>query len=231
MINLIIKLEANLFFLKSKFIPYIILFFLLSCNSKQSSRLSYLALGDSYTIGESVDSLNRYPNQFVSLLEQRNIFVDNPLIIAKTGWTTDELKKEILSHNIKYKFDLVSLLIGVNNQYRGRSSLNFKEEFEELLKMAIQFTKSEKVTVLTIPDWGKTPFARDRNIKSIEDSINVYNSIVKDVCKIYNVNVIDIVDITRQVNNRPELLARDSLHPSGLMYGIWAKKMLDEWKI
>ena len=231
MINLIIKLEANLFYLKSKFIPYIILFFLLSCNSKQSGRLSYLALGDSYTIGDSVDSLNRYPNQFVSLLEQRNILVDNPLIIAKTGWTTDELKKEILSYNIKDKFDLVSLLIGVNNQYRGRSSLNFKEEFEELLKMAIQFTKSEKVTVLTIPDWGKTPFARDRNIKSIEDSINVYNSIVKDVCKIYNVNVIDIVDITRQVNNIHELLARDSLHPSGLMYEIWAKKMLDEWKI
>lgn len=231
MINLIIKLEANLFYLKSKFIPYIILFFLLSCNSKQYSRLSYLALGDSYTIGESVDSLNRYPNQFVSLLEQRNILVDNPLIIAKTGWTTDELKKEILSYNIKDKFDLVSLLIGVNNQYRGRSSVNFKEEFEELLKMAIQFTKSEKVTVLTIPDWGKTPFARDRNIKSIEDSINVYNSIVKDICKIYNVNVIDIVDITRQVNNRPELLARDSLHPSGLMYKMWAKKMLDEWRI
>jgi len=145
MINLIIKLEANLFILKSKFIPYIILFFLLSCNSKQSGRLSYLALGDSYTIGESVDSLNRYPNQFVSLLEQRNILVDNPFIIAKTGWTTDELKKEILSYNIKDKFDLVSLLIGVNNQYRGRSSLNFKEEFEELLKIAIQFTKSEKV--------------------------------------------------------------------------------------
>ena len=231
MINLIIKLEANLFFLKSKFIPYIILFFLLSCNSKQSGKLSYLALGDSYTIGESVDSLNRYPNQFVSLLEQRNILVDNPLIIAKTGWTTDELKKEILSYNIKDKFDLVSLLIGVNNQYRGRSSLNFKEEFEDLLKMAIQFTKSEKVTVLTIPDWGKTPFARDRNIKSIEDSINVYNSIVKDICKRYNVNVIDIVDITRQVNKRPELLARDSLHPSGLMYKMWAKKMLDEWRI
>ena len=190
-----------------------------------------MALGDSYTIGESVDSLNRYPNQFVSLLEQRNILVDNPLIIAKTGWTTDELKKEILSYNIKDKFDLVSLLIGVNNQYRGRSSLNFKEEFEDLLIMAIQFTKSEKVTVLTIPDWGKTPFARDRNIKSIEDSINVYNSIVKDICKIYNVNVIDIVDITRQVNNRPELLARDSLNPSGLMYGILAKKMLDELKI
>ena len=90
--------------------------------------------------------------------------------------------------------------------------------------MAIQFTKSKKVTVLTILT-GKTPFARDRNIKSIEDSINVYNSIVKDVCKIYNVNVIDIVDITRQVNNRPELLARDSLHPSGLMYGIWAKNV------
>ncbi|MEL0245145.1 MAG: SGNH/GDSL hydrolase family protein [Flavobacteriaceae bacterium] len=231
MINLIIKLEANLFYLKSKFIPYIILFFLLSCNSKQYSRLSYLALGDSYTIGESVDSLNRYPNQFVSLLEQRNILVDNPLIIAKTGWTTDELKKEILSYNIKDKFDLVSLLIGVNNQYRGRSSLNFREEFEDLLKMAIQFTKSEKVTVLTIPDWGKTPFARDRNIKSIEDSINVYNSIVKDICKRYNVNVIDIVDITRQVNKRPELLARDSLHPSGLMYKMWAKKMLDEWRI
>ena len=231
MINLIIKLEANLFYLKSKFIPYIILFFLLSCNSKQYSRLSYLALGDSYTIGESVDSLNRYPNQFVSLLEQRNILVDNPLIIAKTGWTTDELKKEILSYNIKDKFDIVSLLIGVNNQYRGRSSLNFREEFEDLLKMAIQFTKSEKVTVLTIPDWGKTPFARDRNIKSIEDSINVYNSIVKDICKRYNVNVIDIVDITRQVNKRPELLARDSLHPSGLMYKMWAKKMLDEWRI
>ena len=109
MINLIIKLEANLFFLKSKFIPYIILFFLLSCNSKQSGKLSYLALGDSYTIGESVDSLNRYPNQFVSLLEQRNILVDNPLIIAKTGWTTDELKKEILSKNIKDKFNIVSL--------------------------------------------------------------------------------------------------------------------------
>ena len=172
MINLIIKLEANLFFLKSKFIPYIILFLLLSCNSKQSGKLSYLALGDSYTIGESVDTLKRYPNQFVSLLQQRNILIDNPLIIAKTGWTTDELKKEILSYNIKDKFDLVSLLIGVNNQYRGRSSLNFKEEFEDLLIMAIQFTKSEKVTVLTIPDWGKTPFARDRNTKSIEDSMD-----------------------------------------------------------
>ena len=207
---------------------------LYSCEEKEAPQptitVKYLALGDSYTIGQGVEENERWPNQLSAQLESNGIEVQKTQIIAQTGWKTSDLLNGIADSTLN-DYDLISLLIGVNNQYRGRSSLNFKEEFEELLNMAIQFTKSEKVTVLTIPDWGKTPFARDRNIKSIEDSINVYNSIVKDVCKIYNVNVIDIVDITRQVNNRPELLARDSLHPSGLMYGIWAKKMLDEWKI
>ena len=202
-----------------------------SCDVNTNRNLTYLALGDSYTIGEGVDSLERYPNQFVNFLSKKNITIDDLRVIAKTGWTTDELKEEIISLNITKKYDLVSLLIGVNNQYRGRSSSDFKKEFKDLLNIALNFSKNKNVSVLTIPNWGATPFAKERNSKSIRDSLIIYNKIVKDLCNKYNVDVIDIFKISNKVDKRPELLASDSLHPSGLMYSLWAKKMIDEWKI
>ena len=122
---------------------------------------SYLALGDSYTIGQSVLSSENFPSQTVQLLNQQNYNFKSPEILATTGWTTDELQNNINNHVFTPPYDFVSLLIGVNNQYRGRSVENYKPEFESLLKQAIQFAggNTNRVIVLSIPDWGVTPFA------------------------------------------------------------------------
>jgi len=126
---------------------------------------TYLALGDSYTIGEGVEESERYPNQAVEILKSKNLIFEKPLIIAKTGWTTDELDKGIEAAGIEGKtYDLVTLLIGVNNQYRGRPISDYEIEFQKMLTKAIQFAKGDPkhVLVISIPDWGVTPFAETR---------------------------------------------------------------------
>jgi lysophospholipase L1-like esterase len=188
------------------------------------SQLKLLALGDSYTIGEAVDESERWPVLLFKILNEAGIVVKMPQIVAKTGWTTDELNQAIDDANIKETFHLVSLLIGVNNQYRGRSVENYKIEFEALLKRAINFAGNEpqNVFVLSIPDWGCTPFAEGRDRQKIAEEIDAYNLVNKQISETLGVKWFDITLSTRKSIGDLSLLAADCLHPSGKNYKEWA---------
>ncbi len=186
---------------------------------------TYLALGDSYTIGEQVLLTETFAYQMVNLLRNKNIEIAAPEIIAKTGWTTDELNLAISQQTFLKSYDFVSLLIGVNNQYRGRSVEEFKIEFEVLLKQAILFAgnKTTNVYVLSIPDWGKTPFAKDRDIGKIGIEIDAYNIACEETTLQHNCIFIDIPTAKEADANNVEMFASDGLHPSGKEYAKWAK--------
>ena len=158
----------------------------------QNKPLRYLALGDSYTIGESVPMNKNFPHQTVALLKKEKIDMDEPAIIAKTGWTTDELQEQISRTRLAVPFDFVTLLIGVNNQYRGRSIGEYATQFEELLQQAISFAadKPTHVIVLSIPDWGATPFAEGRDRTKIGKEIDAFNTINEKISKQYKVHFI-----------------------------------------
>jgi lysophospholipase L1-like esterase len=192
--------------------------------------LSYLALGDSYTIGESVTEDQRWPVQLAKSLTSNGVAVSPPQIIAKTGWTTDELKAKIISENITKKYDLVSLLIGVNNQYRGRSVEEFRKEYVDLLNTAIQFSgnQPQHVFVVSIPDWGVTPFGRNSPKKSISEQIDLFNAIKKEETEKRGILFFDITPISRRAITDPSLIAEDGLHPSGKMYQLWTEKIIPE---
>lgn len=188
---------------------------------------SYLALGDSYTIGEAVEPSESFPYQLVELLKTKAIQFENPKIIAKTGWTTDELRHAIQQEQITETFDLVTLLIGVNNQYRGYSQETYRKEFTELLATAISFAGGDKnkVYVISIPDWGLTEFAKNsgRDLKTISKEIDAFNEINRQETEASNVTYVDITPISRQAVKKPNLIAADGLHPSGKMYAEWTK--------
>jgi len=188
---------------------------------------TYLALGDSYTIGQSVLPSENFPNQTVQLLNQQNYNFKSPEILATTGWTTDELQNNINSHTFTPPYDFVSLLIGVNNQYRGRSVENYKLEFESLLKQAIQFAggNANRVIVLSIPDWGVTPFANGRDRAQIAKEIDDYNAANRYISEIYKVHYIDITPGSREAATDLSLVAGDGLHPSAKEYAKWAQKV------
>ena len=188
---------------------------------------TYLALGDSYTIGEQVLVEENFPNQTVALLNGK---LSIPQIIATTGWTTDELDAAITAANITTTFDIVSLLIGVNNQYRERTVNNFEIEFEHLLQRAIAFANnnSTHVVVLSIPDWGVTPFAEGRDREKIAREIDAYNLVCKIAAQKFNTHFIDITTAQRLDGNKEEFLAADKLHPSGKEYTKWAKRLAEK---
>ena len=190
-------------------------------------KYSYLALGDSYTIGEQVLPEENFPHQTVALLQQQAIEVDALQIIAQTGWTTDELDAAITAATVAGQFDIVSLLIGVNNQYRGRSVSNFKIEFEQLLQRAVQFAanKPNHVFVVSIPDWGVTPLAAGRDSKQIAAEIDAYNKTCEVEAKQCGVHFINITASQRADGSKDEFLAQDKLHPSGKEYAKWAKQL------
>ena len=192
--------------------------------------LSYLALGDSYSIGGSVTEDQRWPVQLAKSLTLNGVAVSPPQIIAKTGWTTDELKAKIISENITKKYDLVSLLIGVNNQYRGRSVEEFRKEYVDLLNTAIQFSgnQPQHVFVVSIPDWGVTPFGRNSPKKSISEQIDLFNAIKKEETEKRGILFFDITPISRRAITDPSLIAEDGLHPSGKMYQLWTEKIIPE---
>ena len=201
---------------------------LFSSCKKMSLKESYLALGDSYTVGESISKKHTWPKQLVDSLKKRNIFLSEPRIIAKTGWTTDELKKAINDSSLDYPYDWVSLLIGVNNQYRGRDLDEFKLQFESLLLEAIAFSgnRKERVFVISIPDWGSMPFAKDRDPNKIAIEIDNFNQIIYEVCAFENIKFIDITPITRNIYSNPNWIAKDSLHPSKEQYSKWVEKII-----
>jgi lysophospholipase L1-like esterase len=188
---------------------------------------SLLSLGDSYTIGESVLLTGSFPYQAVQMLRKSGYNFIAPEIIAKTGWTTDELQAAINQHKFLPAYDFVTLLIGVNNQYRGRSVENYKPEFESLLKQAIQFAgnKAYHVIVLSIPDWSVTPFAEGRDRKKLAQEIDEYNSASKSIAEKYKVYYVDITTGTREAATDTSLVAPDGLHPSAKEYSRWAEKI------
>jgi lysophospholipase L1-like esterase len=191
----------------------------------------YLALGDSYTIGEQVLPQDNFPNQVYAMMKNDSVDFQPPRIIAKTGWTTNELEEGIVAADIRdplrSTYDFVSLLIGVNNQYRGRSVESYKPEFEGLLMKAIAYAgnKTEMVVVLSIPDWGVTPFADGGDRAQIAREIDAYNAANKQIAEQHHVQYIDITPWTREAAADVTLLAPDGLHPSGKEYKRWAEKI------
>ncbi|WP_316785737.1 SGNH/GDSL hydrolase family protein [Pedobacter frigiditerrae] len=199
-----------------------------------STSLTYLALGDSYTIGEAVTAQESFPYQLVSQLKGQGFSFDAPKIVAKTGWTTDELKAAIKAENITQTFDVVTLLIGVNNQYRGYSETTYRKEFKELLQTALTFARGNKsrVFVVSIPDWGVTPFGKNsgKDIKIIAQQIDAFNAINKEETLAMGVSYTDITAGSRVASTDTSLIAKDGLHPSGKMYGEWVSALLPSIK-
>lgn len=192
-----------------------------------SQPIRFLALGDSYTIGESVKEGERWPVQLVTALRHRNLDVADPLIIARTGWTTDELAAAIEADSPDGPFDLVSLLIGVNNQYRGRDTAGYREEFVGLLRRAIACAGGEasRVIVLSIPDWGVMPFAEGQDRERIAREIDAFNAVNWEEAIRAKAQYVDVTPISREAARRPELIAADGLHPSGAQYRLWVELM------
>jgi len=207
---------------------FVLLIFIAAMKDPQQKKAyTYLALGDSYTIGEQVKDDRNFPNQTVALLSEQGFAFKAPAIVAKTGWTTDELEAGIKKANLQKHYDFVTLLIGVNNQYRGRTVDDYIQQFESLLKKALDYVNndSSRVIVLSIPDWGITPFAEGRDRKQIAGQIDTYNAANKQVADKYKVHYIEITSSTREAIYDLELLAKDGLHPSGKEYAKWAKKI------
>jgi lysophospholipase L1-like esterase len=194
----------------------------------QKKTMNYLALGDSYTIGEAVPAEENFPNQLVQMFRKKGIDVAAPQIIAKTGWTTGELLNAMASAQFLPEYDLVTLLIGVNNQYRGLAPEDYAAEFEKLLKMGIKLAggKASNVIVVSIPDWGATPFAKGRNRGEITEQINDFNLRNTRISSKHNVKYVDITEGSREAFINNELVANDKLHPSGLEYKRWADAVL-----
>ena len=217
---------------------FLYFFFLLSTFSYsqelkiEKTKTQYLALGDSYTIGESVDEKYSWPIQlkFNLFNSDSNTSLDSVRIIAKTGWTTSDLLNYISNIKINNHYDLVSLLIGVNNQFRGYDTNIYEKEFEKLLIKSIGFANSNfsNVFVLSIPDYGVTPFGKLRDSEKIKSEINLYNEINYKISKKYGVMYFNITDISRFAEFDSTLLTDDMLHPSKKMYKLWVEKIADQ---
>lgn len=193
-----------------------------------SGALRFLALGDSYTIGESVPPEEGWPYQLVRLAAGRGIRIAEPHIVAKTGWTTDELIEAIAATPIHGPFDLVSLLVGVNNLYRNRPVEEFRTGFEALLTLAVQFAdgKPGRVRVLSIPDWGATPFAEGNDREEIRRTTDRFNAVCREEASRSGAHYIDVTESSRKGLKEPAMLTTDKLHPSGRMYHGWAAAVL-----
>ena len=191
---------------------------------------AFLALGDSYTIGEKVDSAARWPVQLARSLRAAGVPVGDPRIIARTGWTTDELAAGIEAAGVQGTHALVSLQIGVNNQYRGRSTVEYREQFRGLLGEAIRFAggAAGHVIVLSIPDWGVMPFAQGRDRAKIGREIDRFNAIAKEESARAGVKWVDVTPSSRMMQDG--WVASDGLHPSGAQYAAWAALALEPTK-
>jgi lysophospholipase L1-like esterase len=187
---------------------------------------SYLALGDSYTIGQSVPLHESFPYQLVQLLRKGGLAFHAPEIVAKTGWTSFELAEHILHTKLNDTYDFVTLLIGVNNQYRGLSVDEFKSDFDFLLRKAIHLSGEQPahVVVLSIPDWGATPFAVEQDAKKIGEAIDGFNAVCEAGARQMKTHFINITEETRKARKDPALLAEDKLHYSAKEHAVWAEK-------
>lgn len=206
-----------------------------SQDARMQAPVQYLALGDSYTIGESVEPEGRWPMQLAAALRADGIVIDDPRIIARTGWTTGELSAAIdaaadTDAPPDDDYGLVTLLIGVNNQYRGRDVDEYTREFAVLLERAIGFAgrRADRVVVLAIPDWGVTPFAAQsgRDTAAIARELDAFNAAAAKICAQRGVAFVDIAPVSRERGAEPAMLADDGLHPSAAMYAEWTRLTL-----
>lgn len=197
-------------------------------NSPRQDAVRFLALGDSYTIGEGVRASGRWPRLLVDRLRHEGRIVASPEIVAQTGWTTGDLSKGMDQAGLAKDYDLVGLLIGVNNQFRGESLEKYRTEFGSLIQRAIQLAgdNPSRVIVLSIPDWGVTPFAASRNPLKIAAEIDRFNAVNREESSQAGVYYVDVTTISREAADDKTLLAGDGLHPSAKMYDRWAQVLL-----
>lgn len=210
--------------------------FLFSCSSSRETvdptnfNYSFLALGDSYTIGESVAEDERWPVQLRERLRERGFKVAPPLIVARTGWTTEDLIREIEEEvNVQRDFDLVSILIGVNNQYQNKPIYEYEEELRTIFRKAIFHSKrmNKGVFAISIPDYGVTPFGSS-NAEEIGREIDEFNAVFRRIAEEFEVDFYNITPISREAATNPDLIADDNLHPSGLMYRAWVDLIIED---
>ena len=194
---------------------------------------SMLSLGDSYTTGTGVSPQESWPVQLAMTLRLRGVYVHDPLIIAQNGWTTADLADGIRVAGPQGPFDLVTLLIGVNDQYSGRPIKEYRPAYTGLLAQAVAFAcgNPQHVLVLSIPDWGVTPFAAGRDRARIASELDTYNAINQETAERNGVHYIDITPLTRRAGANPAMLAPDGLHPSGKMYALWVELILEIFEL
>tara|TARA_B100000886_G_scaffold211618_1_gene146567 strand:+ start:3147 stop:3893 length:747 start_codon:yes stop_codon:yes gene_type:complete len=206
--------------------------FILEDNLSKSLENSYsfIALGDSYTIGEGVNENERWPNQFVDVAYENGVDFDQPIIIAETGWKTYDLLNAINQTNFTKKYDYVSLLIGVNNQFNSRPIDEFEEDLNELMEEMKKIKKNDgSIIIISIPDWGYSPFGESSDMIDISSKIDLFNSSLRKFASTNNLKFVDVTEISRRGIEEPNLITGDSLHPSGIMYLEWAKKIYEIW--
>lgn len=228
--------------MRSFLVVFGLLIFMMSCSSSSEAlkpeeseipnspdNLSYLALGDSYTIGESVAENMRWPVQLVKQLRDKDVEINSPKIIAKTGWTTDNLLNAMDANLGNEKYDLVSVLIGVNNQFQNKSILDYEADLNTIFTEAIGFSKTGKegVFVVSIPDYGATPFGAS-NAEEIGREIAEFNAVLKKVADQFGLPFYNITPISKMAKSDRSLVANDGLHPSGKMYSLWVDSFIDE---
>ena len=210
--------------------PELLLAGMLAGHMPNEVRLRYLALGDSYTIGEGVEPAQRWPLQLAQRLRDDGIALDDPQIVATTGWTTDELSAGMDAATLEPPYDFVSLSIGVNNQYRGRDPENYRREFAALLQRAIALAgqRANRVIVVSIPDWGVTRFGREsgRDTAAIARELDAFNAINREEAQRLEVAWADVCAISRRAGSDAAQLADDGLHPSGRQYTGWLATIL-----
>ncbi|WP_165958126.1 SGNH/GDSL hydrolase family protein [Segetibacter sp. 3557_3] len=190
---------------------------------------NYLALGDSYTIGEGVALFESFPCQVVQLLRKKGLTIHAPEIVAKTGWTTFELADQLLHMSLAPHYDFVTLAIGVNNQYRNLLPADYRSDFEFLIRKALHFTteQSSRVIVLSIPDWGHTPFAHGRNRRKISEEIDLFNELNHEITSRYRCQYLDVTTPLRNFGIDESPVVADKLHPSAKAYTTWALEVAD----
>ena len=199
-------------------------------NSPSESPYSFIALGDSYTIGEGVNEDERWPNQFVDVAYENGVDFDQPMIIAETGWKTYDLLNAINQTNFTKKYDYISLLIGVNNQFNSRPIDEFEEDLNKLMDEMKRIKKNDgSIIIISIPDWGYTPFGESSDMSDISEQINLFNSSLRKFATTNGLKYVDVTEISRRGINEPDLITNDNLHPSGIMYLEWAKKIYNIW--
>ncbi|TCV92321.1 lysophospholipase L1-like esterase [Luteibacter rhizovicinus] len=190
------------------------------------TQATFLALGDSYTIGEGVAPDGRWPGQLVARLRADGVDIGEPRIVATTGWTTDELSAAIDAAHLAPRYDLVTLLIGVNNQYRGRPADEYRGQFLALLERAIGFAgDARRVVVVSIPDWGVTAFAEGRDRHAIARDIDTFNAIGHDETVRAHARWVDVTPASREAGAKPDMLVDDGLHPSAKQYALWTDRI------